>query len=159
MGYKITLNASDMIKAAHAALTCAYTSYPEERRKPRDPEKMLQGWMAQQAVGKYHYMNPTYDVGEWIHTGCGDTLDGYEVRCNPLRNLWIRSHDKPDQKYWLIMPIKDNAFWLLGSIHREDVEHLAQPGIRPGSASIKYEELIPFIRDVHHPLNYGRKMA
>jgi len=115
--------------------------------------------MAQQAVGKYHYMDPTYDVRQWIHTGRGDTEDGYEIRCNALRTLWINAADKRDQKYWLIMPIKDNSFWLLGSIHREDVEHLAQPGMRPGSASIKYEDLIPFIRDVHHPLNYGRKMA
>jgi hypothetical protein len=160
MGYKITLNASDMIKASHAALSCAFLTYPEARVKPRDPEKILEGWMAQQAVGKYHYMDPTYDVRQWIHTGRGDTEDGYEIRCNALRTLWISAADKPDQKYWLIMPIKDNAFWLLGSIHREDVQHLEVESERtPGRYFIKYAELIPFIRDVHRPLNYGRKMA
>lgn len=159
MGYKITLNASDMIKAAEAALSCAFMTYAEARVKPRDPERILQGWMAQQAVGKYHYSDPTYDVRNWIHTGTGDTEDGYEIRCNVMRTLWISASDKPDQKYWLVMPLKDNALWLIGSVHRQDVQHLAvESKKRPGNWSVTYDDLLPFLRDIHRP-QVGRKLA
>lgn len=160
MGYLIQLNASDLIKAAHAAIYCQINYFPEVRVKPRDPEKILEGWMAQQAVGKYHYQDSLYDVNQWIHTGRGDTADGYEIRCNVHRTLWISASDRADQRYWLVMPVKDNRFWLLGSIHREDIAHLEIESERtPGRYFVKYQELIPFIRDVHEPINYGRKMA
>ena len=152
MGYQITLTPQDMIKAATAAIYCQIHYYSEARVKPRDPEMLLMGWMAQQAVGRYHYQDYSYDVNDWIHTGKADTSDGYEIRCSVKRNLWIGQSDKPHQRYWLVMPIQDNRFWLLGSVHREDVEHLAQPGMRPGSAVISYDDLLPHLRQVTRPM-------
>lgn len=160
MGYLITLSPQDVIRAGHAALYCQINYYKEPRVKPRDPAKLLEGWMAQQAVGKYHYLDSDYDVNEWIHTGVGDCASGHEIRCSESRTLWIGGSDKPDQKYWLVMPVKDHRFWLLGEIHREDVQGIATPSPhREGAASIRYGELMPHIRDVHEPIGYGRMRA
>lgn len=160
MGYQITLNASDLIKAAYAALYCQINYFTEARVKPRDPQKILEGWMAQQAVGKYHYQDASYDVNNWIHTGCGDVEDGSEIRSSIHRDLWIGASDNPDQHYWLVMPIKDHKFWLLGGIYREDIAHLeTELEQTPGRYFVKYQQLIPHIRDVHEPMRYGRMLA
>jgi hypothetical protein len=160
MGYQITLSPQDVMRAAHAALYCQIHYYSEARVKPRDPQKLMEGWMAQQAVGKYHYLDAGYDVNEWIHTGKGDVASGHEIRCSVHRTLWIGASDEPDQRYWLVMPIKDHRFWLLGEIHREDIAHLEEPSPhRQGAACVRYSELMPHIRDVHEPIGYGRMMA
>ena len=152
MGYLIQLNATDIIKAAHAALYCQINYYSENRVKPRDPAKLLEGWMAQQAVGKYHYGDAKYDVNDWIHTGKGDCPSGHEIRSSVVKTLWISPSDKLDQKYWLVMPVKDNRFWLLGEIHRQDIrEHEIASTKREGATFVFYDQLLPFIRDVHEP--------
>jgi hypothetical protein len=160
MGYQIVLKINDVIKAAHAALYCQINFYTEARVKPRDPQKILEGWMAQQAVGHHHYGDPTYDVMDWIHTGCGDTPDGYEIRSNSKKTLWIGAKDRDDQEYWMVMPIEGHRFWLLGSLQRKDIKHLEQPSeYRPGNSSVLYADYLPHLQEVYEPMHHGRVLA